>query len=82
MTGKKLREKVVAEVTLAHLMEFAAESGCSLTLEEASAFLNQNGCAYAMWKHMMQAAGEFLKTRLAQQTPAVVKTNRPTRIAV
>jgi hypothetical protein len=64
MTEKKKREKVVAELTLAHLMQLAEESGHSLSREEALTFLNQDGRAYAMWKHMMKAGEEYFKSSL------------------
>lgn len=64
MTEKKKREKVVAELTLAHLMQLAEEAGQPLSQEEAIAFLNQDGRAYAMWKHMMQAGEEYFKSTL------------------
>ena len=41
MTEMKKRERVVAEITLAHLTQFAREMGRSLSPEEAVAFLNQ-----------------------------------------
>jgi len=50
MTEKKFRQKVVAEITLAHLTQCAQELGRTLTTEEALDFLNQNGRAYEMWK--------------------------------
>ena len=64
MTEKKKREKVVAEITLAHLAQFALESGRTLSREEAIAFLNQDGRAEAMWKHMMHAGEEYIKSNL------------------
>ena len=64
MTEKKKREKVIAEITLAHLTQFACEAGKSLTQQEAIAFLNQDGRAYAMWKKMMQAGEEYFKSTL------------------
>jgi hypothetical protein len=64
MTEKKKREKVVAEITLAHLMQLAQEAGHPLSQEEAIAFLNQDGRAYAMWKKMMQAGEEYFKSTL------------------
>jgi hypothetical protein len=64
MTEKKKREKVVAELTLAHLMQLAEESGHSLSREDALIFLNQDGRAYAMWKHMMKAGEEYFKSTL------------------
>ena len=72
MTERKKREKVVAEITVAHLTEFASEIGRSLSPDDAIAFLNQNGRAYAMWQHMMRAAEEYIKTTLQQQGPAVM----------
>jgi hypothetical protein len=45
MTARKPRERVVAEITLAHLSQFAQEMGRNLSSEEAIAFLNQNGRA-------------------------------------
>jgi len=67
MPEKKKREKVVAEITLTHLTELAEEMGCSMTREEAIAFLNQRGRAYDMWKHMMHAGEEYIKTTLAKR---------------
>lgn len=64
MTEKKKREKVTAEITLAHLTQFAREAGRPLSQEEAIAFLNQNGRAYDMWKHMMHAGEEYIKSTL------------------
>lgn len=68
MTEKKKREKVIAEITLAHLTQFAREAGRPLSQEEAIAFLNQNGRAYDMWKHMMHAGEEYIKSTL-QRSP-------------
>ena len=68
MTEKKKRDKVVAEITLAHLIQLALENGHSLTQEEAIAFLNQDGRAYAMWKHMMQAGEEYIKSSLKRSS--------------
>jgi len=48
MTDRKQREKVVAEITVAHLTQFASESGRPLSAEEALTFLNQQGRAYEM----------------------------------
>jgi hypothetical protein len=62
MKEKKFRRKVVAEITLAHLTKCAQELGRTLTTEEALDFLNQNGRAYEMWKRMMQAGEEYMKS--------------------
>ena len=67
MTEKKKRERVVAEITLNYLTEFANGLGLHLSREEALAFLNQNGHAYDMWKHMMEAGEEYIKTTLAKR---------------
>ena len=72
MTDRKQREKVVAEITVAHLTKFASESGRALSAEEAVAFLNQHGRAYEMWKQMMHAAEEYIKTSLQSRTPVML----------
>jgi tRNA nucleotidyltransferase (CCA-adding enzyme) len=72
MPDKKKREKVVAEITLAHLTRVAVETGRPLTEEQAINFLNQEGRAYAMWTRMMQAGEEYIKTTLRQSSPALV----------
>jgi hypothetical protein len=69
MPDRKPREKVVAEITLAHLTQFAQQMGRSLTPEEAMAFLNQNGRAYEMWKRMTQAGEDYIKSSLQTRTP-------------
>ena len=64
MIDKKKRERVVAEITAAHLELFVQALGRSLTREQAVAFLNQDGRAYAMWKHMMHAGEDYIKSSL------------------
>lgn len=76
MTEKKKREKVVAEITIAHLAQFARELGRHLSQEEAIAFLNQDGRAYAMWKHMMHAGEEYIKSTLDRQPRNPVPISR------
>ncbi len=66
MTRTKKRERVVAEITLSHLTQIARELGCSLSQEEALAFLNQEGRAYDMWKHMMLVGEEYIKSNLEE----------------
>jgi len=86
MTEKKKREKVVAEITLAHLTQFARELGRHLSQEEAIAFLNQDGRAYGMWKHMMHAGEEYIKSSLEPSQRHPFPISRPaaqrTRVAV
>lgn len=72
MTDKKKRERVVAEITLAHLTQFAREIGRTLNQEEAVAFLNQEGRAYDMWKHMMLAGEEYIKNNLERSRGGVL----------
>lgn len=72
MTASKPREKVVAEITLAQLSQFPQEMGRNLSPEEAIAFLKQNGRAYEMWKRMMQAGAEYLKSALQGRAPAPI----------
>jgi thymidine phosphorylase len=69
MPGRKPRERVVAEITLAHLTQVAREIGRSLSAEEAVDFLSQNGRAYEMWKRMMHAGEEYLKSALQAPRP-------------
>jgi len=64
MAEKKNRERVMAEITLSHLLLLANEQGCPVSREQALVFLNQEGHAYEMWKQMMQAGEDFLKCRL------------------
>lgn len=61
MTPKKNRDRVMAEITLPHLLRLANEQGCSVSREQALAFLNEQGRAFEMWKHMMQAGEDFIK---------------------
>jgi hypothetical protein len=86
MTEKKKREKVVAEINVAHLIEFANELGRNMTHEGAITLLNQEGRAYEMWKHMMHAGEEYLKAALDRQTPYEVRNQRsstlPRRLVV
>ncbi len=67
--SKCWRERVVAEITPAHLAEFAHEAGIPMSDGEAIAFLNRNGQAYEVWKHMMYAAEDYLKACLGSKAP-------------
>jgi len=67
MTQKKDRDRVMAEITLPHLLRLANEHGCSVTRQQAAAFLNQEGHAYEMWKQMMRAGEEFAASSLLQR---------------
>lgn len=66
MTQKKDRDRVMAEITLPHLLRLANEQGCSVSREQALAFLNEQGLAFEMWKHMMQAGEDFIASSLLQ----------------
>jgi len=66
MRHKKDRNRVMAEITLSHLLRLANERGCAVSLEQAIAFLNQEGYAYEMWKQMMQAGEDFIACSLLQ----------------
>ncbi len=67
MTEKRNRERVIAEITLSHLIRLCGERGCPLSREQALAFLNQEKHAYEMWKHMMQAAEDFIGCSLLRE---------------
>ncbi len=62
------REKVTAEITLAHLQQFARELGTTMNAAEVAAFLNEKGRAQDVWTHMMQAGEEYVKSNLARRT--------------
>lgn len=66
MTEKKDRERVMAEITISYVLRLANEHGCSVSRERARVFLNEEGRAYEMWKHMMQAGEEFIASSLLQ----------------
>ena len=68
LSKKCWREKVTAEITLAHLQHFAAESGSHMSAAEVAAFLNQDGRAHHMWLHMMEAGEEYMKSILQNET--------------
>ena len=68
MTDKKDRERVIAEITLSHLIRLGNEHGRPVSRQQALAFLNQEGRAFEMWKHMMQAAEEFIAGSLFQHS--------------
>ncbi len=68
MTQKKKREKVVAEITTAHLIQLMQEQGRSLDRQQAVNFLNEEGQAYLMWKQMMYAGENYIKNALTQNS--------------
>jgi hypothetical protein len=68
MTQKKKREKVVAEITTAHLIQLMQEQGTSLNYQQAVNFLNEDGRAYVMWKRMMYAGEDYIKGVLEQNS--------------
>ena len=67
MTEKKDRDRVMAEITLSHVLRLATEQGSPVSREQALAFLNQEGRAFEMWKQMMQAGEEFIAGSLLRQ---------------
>jgi len=68
VSEKKNRERVIAEITLSHLMRLGNEQGCHVSRGQALAFLNQEGRAFEMWKHMMKAAEEFIACSLLRHS--------------
>jgi hypothetical protein len=79
MAEKRNSNRVTAEITLSNLMRLAHEHGCCLSREEALAFLNQEGRAYEMWKHMMYAGFDFILCALVERyaTPKHVQGCEP-----
>ena len=84
MPQRKPREKVVAEITVPYLTQVAAGIGQELSREDAMAFLNQQGRAYDMWKQMMRAGEEYIKSTLrGTHTITLYRPNPPRgRVAV
>ena len=70
------REKVTAEITLAHLQQFAREMGTDMSATEVAAFLNEKGRAQSMWTHMMQAGEKFIKASLEDTRSHIPAVNR------
>jgi hypothetical protein len=58
------REKVTAEITVAHMLQVAKELGTDMTAAEVAAFLNEKGRAQDIWMHMMQAGEDYIKSSL------------------
>jgi hypothetical protein len=79
MAKKRNANRVTAEITLSHLLQLAQEHGCCLSHEQALAFLNQEGRANEMWKHMMYAGFDFILCALVGQyaTPKHVQGCEP-----
>jgi hypothetical protein len=71
------REKVTAEITLAHVLQFAKEAGTNMNAAEVAAFLNEQGRAQAVWTHMMQAGEEYIKSNLAGKTQRIHNPTLP-----
>ena len=61
---------MIAEITLSHVIRLGNEQGCPVSREQALAFLNQEGRAFEMWKHMMQAAEGLIAGSLFQHSLA------------
>ncbi len=71
------REKVTAEITLAHVLQFAKEAGTNMNAAEVAAFLNERGRAQAVWTHMMQAGEAYIMSDLAAKPVRIHNTTPP-----
>jgi hypothetical protein len=71
------REKVTAEITVAHMLQFARELGTNMSAAEVAAFLNQDGRAQGVWTHMMQAGEQYIKSSM-EANPTVMHSGRQT----
>ena len=74
---KYWREKVTAEITLAHVLQFAQEMGTNMSSAELATFLNENGRAQSVWIHMMQAGERYIKSNLETREVALPAISRP-----
>ncbi len=77
LTKKWSRKKVTAEITLEHVQQFARELGSTLTPDEVTTFLNQNGHGQEIWMRMMQAGEEYIKTNLKQDRSSIHQARKP-----
>jgi hypothetical protein len=59
------RRKVTAEITTTHVEQIAQQVGTPVP-GDTTQFLNEQGRAYELWKVMMHAAEEYIKTELRQ----------------
>jgi len=71
------REKVTAEITLAHVLHFAREAGSNMSAAEVAAFFNENGRAQDVWTHMMQAGEQYIKSSLEGNTARLHSISLP-----
>src|SRR5579872_7032693 len=76
------RQKVVAEMTAAHLQQFARELGTPLSEPDLLLFLNEHGRAYEMWKQMMQAGESYIKNKLQERYRATAPRQSAARMIV
>jgi hypothetical protein len=77
-TKKKCwREKVTAEITMTHVLQFAKEMGTKMNAAELATFLNENGRAQIVWTHMMQAGEQYIKSSLETRTVALPAVEQP-----
>ncbi len=67
MEKNRNRERVIAEITLFHLIRLGNEYGCSVSRDQAMAFLNEEEHAQEIWSHMMQAGLDFIACSLFPQ---------------
>jgi hypothetical protein len=70
------REKVTAELTMAHVVQFAQEMGANMDASEVAEFLNHNGTAQNVWMHMMQAGEHYIKSSLKTKSVSLPVANR------
>ena len=58
------REKVVAEITYARLIDLANADEMVLSKDEAIRYLNESGHAQELWNRMMRAGEEYVRGTL------------------
>lgn len=74
MPIRKRRRKVVAEITIDHLIKLMQEQGSVLDQQQAVDFLNEKGRAYVMWKLMMYAGESYIKSVLGETSESSTDT--------
>jgi hypothetical protein len=71
------REKVTAELTMAHVVQFAQKMGTNMSTAEVAEFLNHNGTAQNVWIHMMQAGEQYIKSSIKTKGVNLEAVSRP-----
>ena len=71
------REKVTAQITMTHLLQFVQETGTNMSTAEVATFLNEDGRAQSVWTYMMQAGEQYIKSSLETKVSVLPAVSQP-----